>query len=437
MQDSVVGNVSTCPHTRTSCETVVCDLLVSIEHALHRSAATLKMCDSHLGDSLNRAAGALTLVTVAASASTVLTTRTWRGHATGKSLGTAPFELTCAVLLLSSCAAVAVIYIVRLRICPDGAGNKSELDVLSVGLAALWWTQLTVLRPSTRRKRQVAEMLTSMPTFRNRTCGRNSPLPADFRSMPDCCEVVVRSADVSLRPALMLPMPQRYWRGRVRLVLKPLTDNDATARTQVMAAGHSVAIDEGVATVVLYDARAQDEAGAELLCAEFTHQSVIRRNQVASAVWQALLYSKVWLILDDAAHFAWTQWLQDWQAVKYIVAGPMFAQLNVADDSPEGHADAARVLWAAMTLEILKYLEEEWLTSNAPPLLALFKDTPNWLQFRQHMAHIARQHVRKVQGYSEVTDRQASRWLPDFQHRVRGVLLKRFDPDAVPAANIN
>jgi hypothetical protein len=368
------------------------------------------MCNEVDNDRLNRAAGVLTAVNVCLTALTIVTTEQWRGHASGTSLTWTHVEVTCAALLMCSCGAVATVYLVRLARCPDGAGNKSELDVLSVGLGALWWSQLAMLHPATRRKRRIAVMLASMPTFRFRAPGRGSPLSDDYKGSPGCMELVVRTASPRLRPPCFV-RGTVYWRGIVRAALQPC------ARPAHGKWG----------TVVLYDSCAQDEAGAELLSPAFTHRSALRTFDVARAVWQALLYSQVWLLLQDTK-FTWGSWAE---RSERMLEGPMFAQLCAADDEPKDHPVAARVLWAKLMDEVLGYLRDSAFLDRPHRklrLLAVLQEEPVTLLQTASMARGSG--VQDSGSYRLVEGDTVCNWTSAFQDRVFEV----FQPSTQEAA---
>ena len=252
------------------------------------------------GARLHQVAGGLALVSVALTALTVLSSKHWRGHATGKSLGAASLECASAGTLLCSCLALIVVYMWRLCKCSKDAGSQSELDLVSVGFVALWWTQVAALRPLTRRKRRLAALLAGMPAFRKGHHGYNSPISNIYKDavkhLPAYSEVVVRSAHPDLRPRLARPK-HRYFHGFVRAVLQPLTDPMVQQELADQCTGPVE--QQKAATVLLYEATTQDEAGAELLQPAFTHLSVIRHHDIARTVWAALRVSRVWLLLTD------------------------------------------------------------------------------------------------------------------------------------------
>jgi hypothetical protein len=112
-------------------------------------------------------------------------------------------------------------------------------------------------------------ILAACPTFRFGRSSAGSPLPADCAG----AELVIRSAS----PALHMPAwAKDYWRGKVAYYSAAMGTGDDDA----------AAVGRGV--VILYDYSTQDEAGAHLLCPEFTHFPEFARQLVAVTVLRTL-----------------------------------------------------------------------------------------------------------------------------------------------------
>lgn len=243
-----------------------------------------------------------------------------------------------ATLLLAVAANVALV-LWRLVRAPADLGNKDEITITAAAIAVLWWTDVLQLRKSVRRRRAVADLLAKFPTFRFGTAEHASPTSDGLSDR----EFVVRSAHWTLHTEALNCGRSRYRRGHVVRFFE-------SARARSAAGG---------ALVVLYDQGAQVEAGGELLSAQFTHVGRLNRRYVAQVVWRTVQRSRVWAIESWEPGFRAQMIgvLRTKDGVLGMLDGQLGSVAGRADDSHVGSAnELCRLLWAAVTLEVLDFI---------------------------------------------------------------------------------
>lgn len=294
-------------------------------------------------------AGVAAIAELLLSGAVLLLSRKWKGVRSGAVLRPA-LQLLAKVATVLLCAAtlwnVALICF-RLARAPHALGSKDELGITAAGFATLWYTDMLLCRQSVRRKRRIAVLLATCPTFRFGRSSTGSPLPADCADS----ELVIRSAS----PALHMPArAQDYWRGKVAY------------SSAVMGSGDDDAIAGGRGVVVLYDYTTQDAAGAYLLSPEFTHAPEFTRQLVADTVLRALNRCRVseLSLWDAECGRECADILKTIRGVGGIRSGELGRTALTGDyavaTGPMEQEEASELLetmWAAITLELLDHYD--------------------------------------------------------------------------------
>ncbi len=307
--------------------------------------------------------GISVIIELLLTATVLIFGREWKGTSRGASLDPKVCNLAyySSLLLLVTAVWNAVIIMYRLAVAPDALGNKDELGITAAAFAALWYTDVMRMRPSVRRRRVIAEHLTSFPTFRFGPAGYNTPVRPQFQH----AEFVVRSSVWELRGSSKL---RKYWRGHVAFFAESRTQRES----------------EGAAVVVLHDATTQDEAGADLLTPTFSHAPELSKQLVANVIWKAVVRSGLWNIHGWEPGFSSCiiSVLSEIRAVQGIRTGELWNRVPDRAISIGGHKagtegrmteeharELCELLWAAITLEVMDYLSKGQRMTLLPTLV--------------------------------------------------------------------